>query len=175
MALFISFRFEWRMALAAILAMVHDVLISVGIYSLFRFLVTPATVIAFLTILGYSLYDTIVVFDRIRENEAAVRRPQGRRTPTSINVSMNQVLMRSLNTSFSAVIPVLSLLVVGAWIMGQSTLSEFAVALLIGMITGAYSSILIAVPLLADLQAERRQLEDERRRAGRSARSCATW
>ena len=146
-ALFIAFRFEWRMAIAAILAMIHDVVISVGIYSIFQFLVTPATVIAFLTILGYSLYDTIVVFDRIRENESRI----GTKKPLYadiVNVSMNQVLMRSLNTSFSAIIPVLSLLVVGAWIMGQSTLTEFAVALLIGMLTGAYSSILVAVPLL---------------------------
>jgi preprotein translocase subunit SecF len=146
-ALFIAFRFEWRMAIAAILAMVHDVVISVGIYSIFQFVVTPATVIAFLTILGYSLYDTVVVFDRIRENEARV----GSKRPLYadiVNVSMNQVLMRSLNTSFSAIIPVLSLLVIGAWIMGQSTLTEFAVALLIGMLTGAYSSILVAVPIL---------------------------
>jgi preprotein translocase subunit SecF len=146
-ALFIAFRFEWRMAIAAILAMVHDVVISVGIYSIFQFVVTPATVIAFLTILGYSLYDTVVVFDRIRENEARV----GSKRPLYadiVNVSMNQVLMRSLNTSFSAIIPVMSLLVIGAWIMGQSTLTEFAVALLIGMLTGAYSSILVAVPIL---------------------------
>ena len=146
-ALFIAFRFEWRMAVAAIVAMLHDVLISVGIYSIFQFLITPATVIAFLTILGYSLYDTVVVFDRIRENEAKV----GSKRPLYadiVNVSMNQVLMRSLNTSFAAIVPVLSLLVVGSWIMGQTALSEFAVALLIGMLTGAYSSILIAVPIV---------------------------
>lgn len=146
-ALFIAFRFEWRMAVAAILAMLHDVLISIGIYSMFQFLITPATVIAFLTILGYSLYDTVVVFDRIRENEARnmARRPL---YADIVNTSMNQVLMRSLNTSFSAIVPVLSLLVVGTWIMGQTALSDFAIALLIGMLTGAYSSILIAVPIL---------------------------
>jgi preprotein translocase subunit SecF len=146
-AVFIAFRLEWRMAVSAIIAMLHDVVVSVGIYSIFQFLITPATVIAFLTILGYSLYDTVVVFDRVRENEAKV----GSRRPLYadiVNVSMNQVLMRSLNTSFSAILPVLSLLVVGSWIMGQSALSEFAIALLIGMITGAYSSILIAVPIL---------------------------
>jgi preprotein translocase subunit SecF len=146
-ALFIAIRFEWRMALAAILAMLHDVLISVGIYSLFQFLVTPSTVIAFLTILGYSLYDTIVVFDRIRENEGRV----GSRKPLYadvVNVSINQVLMRSLNTSLSAVVPVLSLLLIGAGLLGQGTLAEFALALLIGMLTGAYSSIFLAVPLV---------------------------
>jgi preprotein translocase subunit SecF len=146
-ALFIAIRFEWRMALAAILAMLHDVLISVGIYSLFQFILTPSTVIAFLTILGYSLYDTIVVFDRIRENESRV----GSRRPLYadiVNVSINQVLMRSLNTSLSAVVPVLSLLLIGSGLMGQATLAEFALALLIGMITGAYSSIFVAVPLV---------------------------
>ncbi|HEX4980789.1 MAG TPA: protein translocase subunit SecF [Ilumatobacteraceae bacterium] len=150
-AAFISIRFEWRVALASIIAMVHDVAISVGIYSLFGFVVTPETVIAFLTILGYSLYDSIVVFDRVRENEA---RYAAHKSPYAdvINVSMNQVLMRSLNTSISAVIPVLSLLVIGAGLLGAETLSEFAIALLVGMITGAYSSIFIAVPLLAFLK-----------------------
>jgi preprotein translocase subunit SecF len=147
-AVFISIRFEWRVALASIIAMVHDVVISVGIYSLFGFVVTPETVIAFLTILGYSLYDSIVVFDRVRENEA---RFAAHKAPYAdvINVSMNQVLMRSLNTSISSVIPVLSLLVIGAGLLGAEALSEFAIALLVGMITGAYSSIFIAVPLLA--------------------------
>jgi preprotein translocase subunit SecF len=150
-ALFISIRFEWRMAIAAIVAMIHDVVISVGIYSIFQFLVTPSTVIAFLTILGYSLYDTIVVFDRVRENEARFisQKPS---YDDVINVSMNQVLMRSLMTTFSSVIPVLSILVVGAWIMGQTTLEEFGLALLIGLITGAYSSLFIAAPLLGYLK-----------------------
>ncbi len=150
-AIFISLRFEWRMALAAIIAMVHDVLISVGIYSIFQFIVTPPTVIAFLTILGYSLYDTIVVFDRVKENEArfATQKPP---YDDILNVSMNQVLMRSINTSFSSVVPVISLLLIGAGVMGQSTLAEFAMALLIGMLTGAYSSIFVAAPLLGILK-----------------------
>ena len=150
-AVFISLRFEWRMAAAAIVAMVHDVLISVGIYSIFQFIVTPPTVIAFLTILGYSLYDTIVVFDRVKENEArfAAQKPP---YDDVVNVSMNQVLMRSLNTSFSSIVPVVSLLLIGAGVLGQSTLAEFAMALLIGMVTGAYSSIFVAAPLLAVLK-----------------------
>lgn len=150
-AIFISLRFEWRMALAAIAAMVHDVLISVGIYSILQLIVTPPTVIAFLTILGYSLYDTIVVFDRVKENEA---RFAAQRPPYSdiLNVSMNQVLMRSINTSFSSIVPVVSLLLIGAGILGQGTLAEFALALLIGMLTGAYSSIFIAAPLLGLLK-----------------------
>jgi preprotein translocase subunit SecF len=150
-AVFISIRFEWRMAIGAILAMLHDVVISVGIYSIFQFLVTPPTVIAFLTILGYSLYDTIVVFDRIRENETRFLSQKPSYSDV-INVSMNQVLMRSIMTTFSSVIPVLSMLVVGAWIMGQTTLEEFGLALLIGLITGAYSSLFIAAPLLGYLK-----------------------
>ncbi|NNE10833.1 MAG: protein translocase subunit SecF [Ilumatobacter sp.] len=150
-AAFISIRFEWRMALAAIVAMVHDVLISVGIYSIFQFIVTPPTVIAFLTILGYSLYDTIVVFDRVKENEAkfAAQKPP---YDDVINVSMNQVLMRSLSTSFSSIVPVVSLLLIGAGVLGQSTLAEFALALFVGMATGAYSSIFVAAALLGVLK-----------------------
>ncbi|MGB8860143.1 MAG: protein translocase subunit SecF [Ilumatobacteraceae bacterium] len=147
-AAFIAWRLEWRMAVAAIAAMLHDVLLSVGVYSLFGFAVTPATVVAFLTILGFSLYDTIVVFDKVQENQkryAAVRMPYA----DVINVSMNQVLMRSLNTSLAAILPVLSLLVLGSGILGAVTLREFALALLVGLITGSYSSIFVASPLVA--------------------------
>lgn len=150
-SLFIAWRMEWRMAMAAIAAVVHDVLISVGVYSVFGFLVTPATVVAFLTILGYSLYDTIVVFDKVKENQerfAPYRVPYG----DVINVSMNQVLMRSLNTSIAAVLPVLSLLVLGSGIMGAETLRDFALALFVGLLTGSYSSIFIASPLVAMLK-----------------------
>ena len=161
-SIFISLRFEWRMAVAAILAMVHDVVISVGIYSIAGFVVTPATVIAFLTILGYSLYDTIVVFDRIRENET--RFASHRVTYADIvNVSMNQVIMRSVNTSLSSVLPVVSLLLIGAGLLGASTLSEFAVALLIGMLTGTYSSIFVAAPLLSLLKIRTNEYRDRKR------------
>ncbi|WP_420450403.1 protein translocase subunit SecF [Ilumatobacter sp.] len=151
-AVFISIRFEWRMAVAALAAMAHDVLFTVGVYTVFRFEVTPATVIAFLTILGYSLYDTIVVFDRVQENEgryAGVKMPY----PDIVNISMNQVMMRSINTSVSSVIPVVSLLLVGAGILGAQTLREFALALFVGMVSGVYSSIFVAAPLLATLRA----------------------
>ena len=147
-SLFIAWRFEWKMALAAIIAMAHDVIISVGIYAIFRFEVTPATVVAFLTILGYSLYDTVVVYDRVRENIerfATTRISMG----NIINVSSNQVIARSLNTTLSSALPVLALLVVGSWIMGATSLEEFAVALLVGMVTGTYSSIFVATPLVA--------------------------
>jgi preprotein translocase subunit SecF len=150
-AIFISWRFEWAMAVSAIVAMIHDVLISVGVYSVLQLEVTPATVIAFLTILGFSLYDTIVVFDKVEEN---TQRFAGARLPYDdiINVSMNQVLMRSLNTSIAAILPVMSLLVVGAGFMGAIALREFALALFVGLITGSYSSIFIASPMLAAIK-----------------------
>lgn len=150
-SLYIAWRFEWKMAIAAIAAMAHDVLFSVGIYAIFRFEVTPATVVAFLTILGYSLYDTVVVFDKVRENIdrfATSRMSMG----NIVNVSSNQVLARSLNTTLSSALPVVSLLVVGSFIMGATNLQEFAIALLVGMLTGTYSSIFIATPLLAVLK-----------------------
>ncbi|MEY4159003.1 MAG: putative protein-export rane protein SecF [Actinomycetota bacterium] len=146
-SLYIAWRFEWKMAIGAFVAMVHDVVISVGVYSLLGFEVTPATVIAFLTILGFSLYDTIVVFDKVKDN--ADRFAAQRVSYADItNVSMNQVLMRSLNTSLAAVLPVLSLLVLGAGVFGAVALQEFALALFVGLLTGAYSSIFIATPLL---------------------------
>ena len=147
-SMYIAWRFEWKMAIAAILAMMHDVLISVGLYAVFGFSVTPATVIAFLTILGFSLYDTIVVFDKVKDN---IEKFGVSRTSMAdiTNVSMNQVLMRSLNTSLAAVLPVLSLLVLGSGVFGAIALREFAIALLVGLITGSYSSIYIASPLLA--------------------------
>ena len=152
-AVFISVSFEWRMAIAAIAAMVNDVIVAVGVYSVFQFGVTPATVIAFLTILGYSLYDTIVVFDRVKENEgryASTKMPY----EDIVNISMNQVMVRSLLTSFSSILPVISLLLLGSGVLGAVALREFALALLIGMISGVYSSIFIATPLLAFLKSK---------------------
>jgi len=150
--LYLSIRLEWKMAVAAVLAMVHDVIISVGVYSVFQLEVTPPTVIAFLTILGYSIYDTIVVFDKVKENQA---RPgmASRMTYTDLaSRSMNQVLLRSVNTSVVAIIPVISMLVVGAYILGAVTLEEFSIALLVGMISGAYSSIFVAAPIVVWLK-----------------------
>jgi preprotein translocase subunit SecF len=162
-SIFISLRFEWRMAASALVAMVHDVLLTVGVYALFQFEVTPATVIAFLTILGYSLYDTIVVFDRVKENEgkyASVRM----RYEDIVNISMNQVLMRSINTSVSSILPVISLLFIGSGLLGAITLREFALALLIGMLSGVYSSIFVATPMLAGLKSGTGRRESRRER-----------
>jgi preprotein translocase subunit SecF len=150
--LYLSLRLEWRMALAAIAAMVVDVVVAVGVYSVFQFEVTPATVIAFLTILGYSLYDTIVVFDRIQENEARYAPKKGMPYEDISNISMNQVIMRSLLTSLSSILPVVSLLVIGWGVLGAVALREFSVALLVGMISGVYSSIFVATPLVVWLK-----------------------
>ncbi len=161
-AIFISLRFEWRMAVAAIAAMVNDVIVAVGVYSVFQFEVTPATVIAFLTILGYSLYDTIVVFDRVKENEgrfASTKMPY----EDIVNISMNQVMVRSLLTSFSSILPVISLLILGSGVLGAVALREFALALLVGMISGVYSSIFIATPLLAVLKSKTKSGKTSRR------------
>ena len=170
-AAFISLRFEWRMALAAIAAMVNDVIVAVGVYSVFQFEVTPATVIAFLTILGYSLYDTIVVFDRVEENEgryASTKMPY----EDVVNISMNQVLVRSLLTSFSSILPVISLLILGSGVLGAVALREFALALLIGMISGVYSSIFIATPLLTYLKTKAGRTSRRQRLAGDDLRAA---
>ena len=151
-ALYISVFFEWRMALSAIIAVLHDILVVVGIYSLTGFDVTPDTVVAILTILGYSLYDTIVVFDRIRDNLKGVG-AAGRLTISEVvNLSMNQTLARSINTSLVAILPIFAVLVLGAEILGATTLQYFGWALLIGLASGAYSSIFIASPIVAVLK-----------------------
>ena len=147
--IYISIRFEPKMALAAFIAMVHDVLIAVGIYSIFGFQVTPDTVVAILTILGYSLYDTVVVFDRVRDNTRGIG-SSGRLTyPQLINLSMNQTLARSINTSMVAIIPVLAILLIGAQFLGATTLQSYGLALFVGLLSGAYSSIFIAAPVLS--------------------------
>jgi preprotein translocase subunit SecF len=148
-ALYISIFFEWRMAVAAIVAVIHDILLTVGIYSVIGFLVTPDTVVAFLTILGYSLYDTIVVFDRIRDNVQHLSIRDRLTFSDIVNLSMNQTLARSINTSLVAIMPILSILVIGAQFLGATTLQYFGLALLVGLTTGAYSSIFIASPLVA--------------------------
>jgi preprotein translocase subunit SecF len=150
--IYITIRFEWEMALATLAALVHDILVTIGVYSLFGFPVTPATVIAVLTILGYSIYDGIVVFDRVDENAKALA-ASGKTTYSGmVNDSLNEVLMRTLNTSITALLPILSLLVIGSLVLGATTLQEFALALFIGLASGAYSSIFIASPLLAILK-----------------------
>lgn len=163
-ALYISIFFEWRMALAAIVAVAHDILVTVGIYSLSGLQVTPDTVVAFLTILGYSLYDTIVVFDRVRDNAKNLAMRDRITYSDIVNLSMNQTLARSINTSLVAVMPILAVLVLGAEILGATTLQYFGLALLVGLTTGAYSSIFIASPLVALMKEREPRYRDLRER-----------
>jgi preprotein translocase subunit SecF len=158
--LYISGRFEPKMAAAAFIAMVHDLLVTLGIYSLFGFQVTPDTVIAILTILGYSLYDTVVVFDRVRDNSHTVLNTGALSYSDMVNLSMNQTLARSINTSLVAILPVLSVLVIGAEVLGATTLQDYGVALFVGLLSGAYSSIFIAAPLLAILKEREPRFRD---------------
>ena len=151
-ALFLSVYFEWKMALAALIALIHDLIITVGIYALVGFEVTPATVIGVLTILGYSLYDTVVVFDKVRENTAGLAGGSRMTYSQAANLAVNQTLVRSINTSVVALLPVASILFVGAGLLGAGTLEDLALALFIGIASGAYSSIFIATPVLVDLK-----------------------
>ena len=148
-SVYLAFRFEWKMAIAAVVAVAHDIVITIGVYAVTGFEVTPATVVAFLTILGFSMYDTVVVFDKVKENVATIGTVRGDTYSKMVNRSMNQVLMRSLSTSLVAILPVASLLFVGAGLFGALALRDFALALFVGILTGAYSSIFVATPLLA--------------------------
>jgi len=150
--IFLAMAFEPKMALAAIVAVVHDVFITVGIYALVGFDVTPATVIGFLTILGYSLYDTVVVFDKVRENTKAVAANSKMTYSQAANLAVNQTIVRSINTSVIALLPVGSILFVGAGLLGAGTLKDLSLALFIGLAVGTYSSVFIAPPFLAQLR-----------------------
>ena len=150
--IYLALAFEPKMAIAAIVAVIHDVFITVGIYALVGFEVTPSTVIGFLTILGYSLYDTVVVFDKVRENTRAITSTGKSTYSQAANLAVNQTIVRSLNTSLIALLPVAAILFVGAGLLGAGTLKDLALALFIGLIAGTYSSIFIAAPLLASLR-----------------------
>jgi preprotein translocase subunit SecF len=146
---YVSLRFEFKMAVAALIALAHDLLITAGIYALARFEVSPATVIALLTILGYSLYDTVVVFDKVRENTGELSSMSRITYSDAANKAVNQTLIRSLNTSLASLLPIGALLFVGAFALGAETLKDLALALLIGVIVSTYSSIFVATPFLA--------------------------
>jgi preprotein translocase subunit SecF len=165
-ALVLAAFFEWRMALAAIIATFHDILITVGVYALFGFEITPATVVAFLTILGFSLYDTVVVFDKIKENRVLLGSTQAPTYSAMVNISMNEVLVRSLNTTLTAVLPVGVLLFVGVFALGAQSLFDFSLALFLGLATGAYSSIFVATPIVNWMQERRPENIALQERAG---------
>lgn len=155
-SLYLWVRFEWKMSLGALVAVAHDIILTVGVYAVFGFEVTPATVVAFLTIMGYSLYDTIVVFDRVKDNERRMPARSHVTYPSLADFSLNQVLMRSINTSITSMLPILALLVVGAGLMGASALGEFAVALFVGIAVGSYSSLFVAMPFVVALKVRER-------------------
>lgn len=172
-AIFLALWFEWKMSLAAMIALVHDLTITAGIYSLVGFEVTPASVIAILTILGYSLYDTVVVFDRVEEDTTKFA-ATGRMTyQDAANQAMNEVFMRSLNTSLATILPVGALLFIGAGLLGASTLKDLALALLVGLIIGAYSSIFVATPFLAMLKEREPKFRNVRAKVLRDTQRAA--
>jgi preprotein translocase subunit SecF len=149
-ALFMAIYFRtWKMSLAAIISLAHDLIITAGVYALTGFEVTPATVIGFLTILGYSLYDTVVVFDKIRENTAELGDESTRTFGEAVNLAVNQTLVRSINTGVVAALPVAAILIIGSFILGADTLRDISLALLVGTLIGTYSTPFVASPLYA--------------------------
>jgi preprotein translocase subunit SecF len=150
--IYLSIAFEWRMAAAAFVALAHDIVITIGVYALTGFQVSPATIIGLLTILGYSLYDTVVVFDKVRENTAPILGTRKTTYSKAANLALNQTLVRSINTSLTALLPVAAILVVGTLLLGNGELKDLSLVLFVGMLSGTYSSICIATPVLADLK-----------------------
>jgi len=176
--IFLTLYFEWRMAVAALVALAHDLIITVGIYSLVGFTVTPATVIGVLTILGYSLYDTVVVFDKVKENTRGLTAGSKMTYSTAANLALNQTLVRSINTSVIALLPVAAILFVGP-LLGAETLKDLSLALFIGIAAGTYSSIFIATPVLCQLKEREPAMQSLAKRvaareaAGKSATSAS--
>ena len=174
--LYLSVAFEWRMATAALVALAHDIVITVGVYALAGFQVSPASVIGLLTILGYSLYDTVVVFDKVRENTAGLLATRRATYSDAANLALNQTLVRSINTSLIALLPVVSILAVSVTLLGNGELKDLSLVLFVGMLSGTYSSICIATPVLADLkerEPEYRQLRKQIAQRATSARRQA--
>lgn len=162
--IYLAIAFEWRMAIAALVALIHDITITVGIYALVGFEVTPGTVIGLLTILGYSLYDTVVVFDSLKEGTKGITK-QTRWTYSEIaNRSINGTLVRSINTTIVALLPVAGLLFIGGGVLGAGMLNDISLALFVGLAAGAYSSIFIATPLVADLKEREPQMKALKKR-----------
>jgi preprotein translocase subunit SecF len=177
--IYLTVAFDWRMAAAAFVALLHDIVITTGVYALTGFQVSPTSVIGLLTILGYSLYDTVVVFDKVRENTAGLLTTHRSSYSQAANLALNQTLVRSINTSLTALLPVASILFVGAGLLGAGTLKDLSLVLFVGMLSGTYSSICIATPVLADLKEREPQYKELAKRialresGGRAARRAA--
>ncbi|GAA4743678.1 protein translocase subunit SecF [Amnibacterium soli] len=155
----------WKMSVAGLVSLLHDLIITAGIYGIVGFEITPAAVIGFLTILGYSLYDTVVVFDKIRENTARLTDGSGRTFAETVNLAVNQTLVRSINTSIVGLLPIASILFIGTTLLGAGTLRDISLALFIGIIVGTYSTIFVAAPLYTDLRANEPAIKLQSRRA----------
>lgn len=149
---YLAIAFEWRMGLAAIISLIHDLVITVGIYALVGFEVSPATVIGVLTVLGYSLYDSVVVFDKIKENTRNIAARSDTTYSIAANLALNQTLVRSINTTVIALLPIISILVIGSVVLGPGVLQDLSLALTIGLTVGAYSSVFLATPVLAQMR-----------------------
>jgi preprotein translocase subunit SecF len=174
--LYLSIAFEWKMATAAFVALLHDIVITVGVYALAGFQVSPATITGLLTILGYSLYDTVVVFDKVRENTAGLTAGGNQRTnftsySQAANLALNQTLVRSINTSLIALLPVTAILIASTVLLPPGELSDLALVLFVGMLSGTYSSIFIATPVLADLKEREPKMKQLAARAAARAAS----
>ncbi|PZS27583.1 MAG: protein translocase subunit SecF [Pseudonocardiales bacterium] len=150
-SIYIAIRYQWRMAAAGMVALLHDLIIAAGIYSIVGFEVTPSTVVGLLTILGFSLYDTVVVFDKVAENTKDITAGSRMTYSEAANLAVNQTLMRSINTSLIALLPVAGLLFVGAGILGVGTIKDLALILFVGLASGAYSSLFLATPVVVEL------------------------
>lgn len=163
----------WKMSLAAMIALIHDLIITAGVYGVLQFEVTPAAVIGFLTILGYSLYDTVVVFDKIRENTTEDGDESRRTFSESVNLAVNQTLVRSINTSVVAILPVGAILFIGAAFLGAGTLRDISLALFIGMLVGTYSTIFIAAPMYAHLRSAEDDISKQSKKIMQARKSSA--
>ncbi len=150
-SIYISLRFQWRMAVGGIVALIHDLILTAGVYSIVGFEVTPSTVVGLLTILGFSLYDTVVVYDKVGENSKDILAGSRTTFAEAANLAVNQTLMRSINTSLIGLLPVAGLLFVGAGVLGVGTIKDLALILFVGLLTGAYSSLFLATPIVVDL------------------------
>jgi preprotein translocase subunit SecF len=177
--IYLSIAFEWKMAVSALIALAHDIVITIGVYALLQFQVSPATVIGLLTILGYSLYDTVVVFDKVRENTAGLLSSSRSTYSQAANQALNQTLVRSINTSVIALLPVAGILIVATTLLAPGELRDLSLVLFVGMLSGTYSSICIATPVLADLKEREPQYQALARRValraagGRAAKRAA--
>lgn len=172
-SLYITVRYEWYMTLAAMISMVFDIVVTAGVYSLVGFEVTPATVIGLLTILGFSIYDTVIVFDKVEENTHGFEHRTKRTYAEEANLAVNQTFMRSINTSLISALPIISLMVVAVWLLGVGTLQDLALVQLVGVIVGTYSSIYLATPLLVTLRERTELVQHHNRRVMRRRKGAS--